>query len=376
MFEQDKRTAILINSLSCGGAEKVASILAQDISNIKWICKIIPGDDFFHISREKVKVINLGFYSGSNVVFKLFNYIYAIFAFFIFLVKEKPINVMSFLHASHIILFFSNIINPNLNRIYCERSLIDKSYAGLKKKIIIGILKRAFSSNSIVIAISNEVIAGLKCNGINPKEYFVIYNPIEERDSNLYMEFHSQKETDLELDRKTKLVTVSRLNKIKNIDFMLDFISENKEHFTLDIIGDGPELISLKERCSMLGIEEAVSFHGAINRPFEVAKESDIFVYSSKYESFGNVCMEAASYGIPVVLPKYCGALEEIFSISKNSGSFFYNSNDQLSFKASIENLKDNKSKLFESSDLLFKYSKEFSRRKIVDQYYNVVFFK
>ncbi|EJG1838783.1 hypothetical protein BG254_RS23740, partial [Vibrio parahaemolyticus] len=92
MFEQDKRTAILINSLSCGGAEKVASILAQDISNINWICKIIPGDNFFHINKENVRIVNLGFYSGNNSILKLINYIYAMFVFFIFVVNEKPIN--------------------------------------------------------------------------------------------------------------------------------------------------------------------------------------------------------------------------------------------------------------------------------------------
>ncbi|PLR58686.1 glycosyltransferase [Vibrio parahaemolyticus] len=374
MFEQDKRTAILINSLSCGGAEKVASILAQDISNINWICKIIPGDNFFHINKENVRIVNLGFYSGNNSILKLINYIYAMFGFFIFIVNEKPINIMSFLHASHIMLYFSKIINSKVAHIYCERSLIDKSYVGFKKKVIIEILKRAFSSESTVIAISNEVINGLKLNGIEPRKYFVIYNPIEERKSNSYIEFHTKDNVDSKIERKTKLVTVSRINKIKNIEFILDFISENKECFTLNVIGDGPELVVLKDYCKRLNIDDSVNFYGAVSKPFEVAKESDIFVYSSKYESFGNVCMEAASYGIPVVLPKSCGALEEIFSMSKDSGSLFYNPNDLFSFKSAIEILNGNKSNLFERSNLLFNYSKGFSRSKIVAEYYNVVF--
>ncbi|EJG0589754.1 glycosyltransferase [Vibrio parahaemolyticus] len=374
MFEQDKRTAILINSLSCGGAEKVASILAQDISNINWICKIIPGDNFFHVNKKNVRIVNLGFYSGNNVILKLINYIYAMFGFFIFLANEKPINVMSFLHASHIILYFSKVINSKVRHIYCERSLIEKSYTGFKKKVIIEILKRAFSSESTVIAISNEVINGLKLNGIRPRKYFVIYNPIEERESNSYVEFHAKYNVDSKIERKTKLVTVSRINKIKNIGFILDFISKNKECFTLNIIGDGPELVFLKNYCKRLNIDDSVCFHGAVSKPFEVAKESDIFVYSSKYESFGNVCMEAASYGIPVVLPKSCGALEEIFSLSKDSGSLFYNPNDLFSFKSAIEMLKGSKSDLFEKSHLLFNYSKGFSRSKIVAEYYNVVF--
>ncbi|MDW1889928.1 glycosyltransferase [Vibrio sp. 1733] len=370
-----KDTAIIINSLSCGGAERVASILCQDVKEIKWVYKIIPKDDFFPCDRSDTKVIELGFYSGGNLLLKFLNYIYAYFRFIFLIHQHKPRVILSFLHASHIILYLSIFFNKRIERIYCERSLIDVSYVGIKKKLMVFFIKKIFSSGSMVIAISKEVIKSLKKNSVNILNYKVIYNPIDIPPINKYLDFHEPlKESDINKDEFIRLVTVSRINKIKNIEFLLQFVSDFREKYSLDIIGDGPEISNLKRISMELGIDNNVKFLGSIVNPFEIAVQSDLFVYSSNYESFGNVCMEAASYGLPVVLPKPCGALVEIFSLAKNSGSVFYESNNKMSLNKEIDKLTYNKITLNEKSKLLFNYSNKFSRRSIVNSYCEVVF--
>ncbi|MGP4933476.1 glycosyltransferase [Pseudoalteromonas nigrifaciens] len=369
MHRKNKKTAILINSLSCGGAEKVASILAEEILDVKWVCKIIPTKNFFHINRDDIEIIELGFYSGKSNFLKLINYFYAMFYFCFFIIKNKPKVILSFLHAAHIISYTSRCIKKNIERVYCERSLIKESYVGIKRKIMIGIMRKIAKSGSLFISISNEVLNGLKDNGIIPLAHSVIYNPIEDRKINSYVDLKR------ESCNRVRLVTVSRLSKIKNINFLLDFIKINYSDYELHIIGDGPEFNTLKDYSLSLGISDYVFFYGSISEPFELAINFDVFVYSSKYESFGNVCIESASYGLPVVLPNPCGALFEVFSYSKKSGSMFYDSNNLTSLKNTLDLYKCNESLKLLNSNLLFTYSKKFTKNSIINNYIEEIYY-
>lgn len=71
----------------------------------------------------------------------------------------------------------------------------------------------------------------------------------------------------------------------------------------LIIGGDGSELIKLKLLVSKLGIESRVIFKGSLNK-IQVKKlmhEVDLFVLSSRSETFGVVLIEAMSCGLPCV---------------------------------------------------------------------------
>ncbi len=108
-----------------------------------------------------------------------------------------------------------------------------------------------------------------------------------------------QKET-----TKIKMLIVARVSSEKNhllaID-VLDVLKRRKVDVFLDVIGDGPMLVEVKERVSMLGLDDSVKFHGFVTNPESFYRESDILIICSKTEGLPMNLLEALSYGVPVV---------------------------------------------------------------------------
>ncbi len=109
------------------------------------------------------------------------------------------------------------------------------------------------------------------------------------------------------------LVTVSRLGKEKNIDFVLQGMAWVRRHtdvaFRLLIIGEGPEREHLEHRCRELNLSDSVTLVGAVS-PEAVAPYyhlADVFVFASQSETQGMVILEAMAAGLPVVAVRSSG---------------------------------------------------------------------
>jgi len=119
------------------------------------------------------------------------------------------------------------------------------------------------------------------------------------------------------LEGKRVLVSISRLSKEKNIDFMLDglvLLRDNSAHnFHLLLLGEGNEFNRLQARIEALGLSEHVTLVGAVP-PEEVALYchlAEIFVFASRSETQGMVVLEAMAAGLPVVVIRSSG-IEDI----------------------------------------------------------------
>jgi len=81
---------------------------------------------------------------------------------------------------------------------------------------------------------------------------------------------------------------------------------ENDSNYAHEIISKIPK-----------GFLNKFRFLGPLGRAEELIAASDVFFLSSRYESLGIVALEAAAYGVPVVLFKGCsGAEEELSNVS------------------------------------------------------------
>jgi D-inositol-3-phosphate glycosyltransferase len=117
------------------------------------------------------------------------------------------------------------------------------------------------------------------------------------------------------------LLFVGRIEPFKGIDVILRTLAclGRKKHLHLLIVGgdadsDG-ELDRLRSLATELGIEEMVTFWGAVEheRIPLLYNAADICVIASYHESFGLVALEALASGTPVVAPRV-GGLSTIIS--------------------------------------------------------------
>ncbi|MFW5954179.1 MAG: glycosyltransferase [Guyparkeria sp.] len=114
-------------------------------------------------------------------------------------------------------------------------------------------------------------------------------------------------------DDERVLVSVSRLSKEKNIDFLVSAIDELRKHsdrpFRCLIIGEGDEHERLQARIDSLGLEPVVTLVGPV-APETIAhyyQLGDLFVFASKSETQGMVILEAMAAGLPVVAVRSSG---------------------------------------------------------------------
>ena len=110
----------------------------------------------------------------------------------------------------------------------------------------------------------------------------------------------------------TRLVTVGRLVPWKHVDEVIDAVALLPDTY-LVVVGDGPELNSLRMFTERLGVQRRVRFAGRRSHEETVTlmAASDIFVLNSSYEGLPHVVLEAMALGLPVIA-RAAGGTEEV----------------------------------------------------------------
>ncbi len=116
---------------------------------------------------------------------------------------------------------------------------------------------------------------------------------------------------------KIVLVSVGRLVPWKGffelIDVISDILKEDKD-VILNIIGDGPDKVIIKEKIKSLKLENFIFLKGKLSRDevFCELKNSDIFILNTRYEGFSHILLEAMDAGLPIITTNICGNPEVI----------------------------------------------------------------
>jgi len=106
------------------------------------------------------------------------------------------------------------------------------------------------------------------------------------------------------------LLYVGRIAPEKDLDVLMKaagLLNDAKVKYKLLIVGDGPARMSLQEQ----GISNVIfTGYKSGHELYEIYASSDIFVFPSRTETFGNVILEAMASGMPVVAA-YAGGVKE-----------------------------------------------------------------
>ena len=142
----------------------------------------------------------------------------------------------------------------------------------------------------------------------------------------------------------------------------------------LKIIGSGSQYPFLKEAIHQLGLEKSVKLLGQKNRAdiIELISESDAFVLSSTFETFGVVVIEAFSLGKPVITTS-CGGPESL--IDESNGLVVTNNNlEDLTAKMYnlIENYQTYDPEIIRSNAYSL-YSEEAVIKKLLKTYQQII---
>ncbi len=99
-----------------------------------------------------------------------------------------------------------------------------------------------------------------------------------------------------------RILTVGSLKLVKNHPLLLRaFALLSVKTSKLLLLGQGEGEAALRALASELGIMDRVVFAGFHADPSPFYATADLFVLSSNHEGFGNVIVEAMSFGVPVV---------------------------------------------------------------------------
>jgi glycosyltransferase involved in cell wall biosynthesis len=161
------------------------------------------------------------------------------------------------------------------------------------------------------------------------QEIQVIYNGLDIDDLNT----KSLAET-YEKPFKFVVSSMGSLIKRKGFDFLLNGFAEfmslsGATDAGLVIIGDGPELETLNEQASQLGLSDKVVFTGFLENPYPCLAASDVFAMVSQNEGFANALLEAVALG-NAPISTTAGGVEEILTHEKNVLIVPYNDTNAL----------------------------------------------
>ena len=139
-----------------------------------------------------------------------------------------------------------------------------------------------------------------------------IYNFVREQ------EFPTKRDNQLKsaygiADHEKVIIHVSNFRAVKRIDTIIETLT--KIHAQLPskllLLGDGPELMDMKQKAKSLGVEDHVLFLGKQDWVSEFYQMSDLVLLLSEKESFGLTLLEAMKSGV-VPIGSNAGGIKEV----------------------------------------------------------------
>ena len=209
---------------------------------------------------------------------------------------------------------------------------------------------KAENKNTIKHLIKKIIIKNAKtifANGLSAKEYLMNeFNVDENRIYNQYLAIDNegvQAAKQIKLNEhlyrvfkesnKYKLIYSGRLMERKNVPIILDAINklENKNEYTLIVLGDGPEKEKILRKSKIYGIDTKITgFIEDQSQLFASYYHGDILILPSKDDPWGLVVNEAMVAGLPILVSKNVGSARDLIHEGINGYTFDYNDVDEL----------------------------------------------
>lgn len=287
------KNIIIVSELKGGGVEKVNIQLASNLSKEKYdVCILsIIGRGYKEVNVN-CPCYNLACKSESKAFFKIIKF---------FKQKSPDIIITVGNYSTYSALIYKKLFNKNTKIIYVQHSVYGMNI-NKKNKIQLLIHHKLATHINLynkcdkVIFVSKGVEEDFsKYYRIDLKKKSIIYNPVIDYNINIEKK---------KVGKYINLITVGRIEEEKNQIYILEALNiliKDRIKVKLKIVGEGSLKNKLIEYCIKNNLNDYVEFLGYKNNVYEIIKKSDIFILSSKHESFGNVLIESMYSGTPVI---------------------------------------------------------------------------
>jgi glycosyltransferase involved in cell wall biosynthesis len=303
----DGSVIIVTNTLRLGGAAKsltniISGFNKMDIRPLVLTYdKVTPAnynDEKFYWKSAKLD------YNSTNI--DLIDRIRKRFFWIIFLRKTlKEVNpkiILSFVSDINIDTYIASL-GLNCYKIASERGNPEELSA-FRKWLYFNVLKR------YDVVVFNSPNASLIYNNKYKLKSHAVLNGLRDYELSKNFSFNN-----------LSLVTLSKLTKQKNVDFIIKSFAIINNRFNsskLTIIGDGIEKEELIALTKLYEISDKVVFKGMVRHPIEELKSHAVFLYASSFEGMPNSIMEAVATSLPVVTTNFNYGLENLVIDSVN----------------------------------------------------------
>ncbi len=187
------------------------------------------------------------------------------------------------------------------------------------------------------------------------KNSVYIYNPVRFTSENIANVVNNK-----------KLVAISRIDREKRIDLMIDivqevFLDEKYKDWILEIYGNGEEFDKLKTYIKT----DQIKMMGSTNNPKEILLTSSIDLNTSNYEGFPMTILEGYECGVPAISFMFGESVNESI-MDKKTGYICKNREEYIK---RLKELMDNKELLLELSKNCREYNRRFHIENIIPKW-------
>ena len=284
------KVLIIIGSFKTGGAERMSINTGEELSRLGYDVYYIVQRPIFEIPNsipdDKITVLRKD--DDSTLFYKIKSLFYGTY------LTSKRINPDVVIGFSR---FSSFLANFTFNKNVIARFDANPFRLSRKQRIWADIVLKSPLVKKVVLPSTgmHKALRDIRPN--SEDKFIVIPNSINSKDISLRID-EIKNPYPFEY-----IVSMGRMTSQKNFELLINAYSKSRitQNLKLIIIGDGPQLESLKNLVSDLDLSNEIIFTGRLSNPFPIVKNSKFLVNPSSYESFCNVILEALTLSKAVI---------------------------------------------------------------------------